>query len=611
MSGEGRWPDRRGGGGEGIEGVGGTGAVGVVGGGGMGDIGGTGGMGAVLRQMRAVAWADLLERLRRYSFLVTLAGTLYFGYLVNAGYVRLTIHGVRGLYNSAWVGSLIAVSVGSLLSLVGFYLVKNTLDHDRRSGVGEILAATSMSRVAYILGKAISNFLLLDAIVALLALAAVVSQLVAREDTHVDAVALLAPIVLLTLPILALAAAAAVLFEAVRWLRGSFGNVLYFALWVTLLSLTAGHAAGGGAGLDPIGLRLVEQSFTQVLPAATAAQGDMALNIGPAERGEAAPPGKAAPGGFPPAPRRSGVRWGGIRWTAALVAQRLAWIGAALAVVLLAALLFSRFDPARDAARRGRGRRKALTPAPGAAVSEDPGAPSDDTVAGHAEGRAPAASAASPAWAARPRAWLDWAPRSRAFNLVLAELRLMLRGRNFWWFAAAIGLWIAGLFVPAGTARAMLLAVAWIWPLPLWSEMGARETLYGMRPLLLAAPLPPMLRSAAIWAAGAGIAALAGSSVALRLAMAGDAPGLLAWTAGCLFIPALALGLGTISGSPRLFEVVYLLLWYIGPMNHVPTLDFTGMTAAGQAAGYPWIYLALSALLFTAAAAARSRQTNR
>ena len=595
--------------------------------------------GGVLRQVRAVAWADLLERLRRYSFLVTLAGTLYFGYLVNAGYVRLTIHGVRGLYNSAWVGSLIAVSVGCLLSLVGFYLVKNTLDHDRRSGVGEILAATSMSRVAYVLGKAISNFLLLDAIVALLALAAVVSQLVAHEDTHVDAVALLAPIVLLTLPILALAAAVAVLFEAVRWLRGSFGNVLYFALWVTFLSLTAGHAAGGGAGLDPIGLRLVEQSFTQMLPAATAAQGDMALNIGPAERGEAAPPGKTAPGGFPLPPRRSGVRWDGIRWTAALVAQRLAWMGAALAVVLLAALLFSRFDPARDAARRGRGRRKALTPlaadgvarealgnargggiavrqtiggpVSAAVFSEDLGAPSEGTVARHAEGGTPAASAAPAAWAARPRAWLDWAPPSRAFNLVLAELRLMLRGRNFWWFAAAAGLWVAGLFVPAGTARAMLLAVAWIWPLPLWSEMGARETLYGMRPLLLAAPLPPMLRSAAIWAAGAAIAALAGSSVALRLAMAGDSPGLLAWTAGCLFIPGLALGLGTVSGSPRLFEVVYLLLWYIGPMNHVPTLDFTGMTAAGQAAGYPWIYLALSALLFTAAAAARSRQTNR
>ncbi len=48
-----------------------------------------GGAGAAMRQVGAVAWADLLERVRRYSFLVTLAGTLYFGYLVNAGYVQL------------------------------------------------------------------------------------------------------------------------------------------------------------------------------------------------------------------------------------------------------------------------------------------------------------------------------------------------------------------------------------------------------------------------------------------------------------------------------------------------------------------------------------------
>ena len=79
----------------------------------------------------------------------------------------------------------------------------------------------------------------------------------------------------------------------------------------------------------------------------------------------------------------------------------------------------------------------------------------------------------------------------------------------------------------------------------------------------------------------------------------------------CLFIPALAFGLGTLSASPRLFEVVYLLLWYIGPMNHVATLDFTGMAPASRAAGYPWTYLAFSTLLFATATAARSRQTNR
>jgi hypothetical protein len=586
-----------------------------------------GGAEAAMRQVGAVAWADLLERMRRYSFLVTLAGTLYFGYLVNAGYVQLIIHGLRGVYNSAWVGTLIAVSVGTFLSLIGFFLVKNTLDHDRRSGVGEILAATPLSNLAYLLGKAISNFLLLGAILALLALAAAVSQLLKGEDTRVDVVALLAPIVFLTLPALALAAATAVLFEAVPGLRSTFGNVVYFAFWISLVTLSVGSS---GNGSDLIGLRLVESSFIRALPAATAPRGDMSLSLGPPERRAAAPATGAEPAtgaGPSPASHSGGVRWDGIRWTAGLVARRLAWVGIALVEVVLGSLLFARFDAARE---RRRGRRKGALRAGGAIPDGASGAPPDgeapDYVAsldGAVRVTAPTAAVAMTANAAsrtaagapapprRRLAGARWAPRSRAFSLVLAEMRLMLRGRSFWWFAVAAGLAIGGLFAPAGTGRAMILAVAWIWPLPLWSELGARESLHGVRPLLLAAPLPPVPRAAAIWVAGATVAALSGAGVAVRLAVEGDARALLAWAVGCLFIPALALGLGSLSGSPRLFEVVYLLLWYIGPMNSVATLDFTGMSAAARAAGYMWIYLALSGLLFAAAAAVTSRQTDR
>jgi hypothetical protein len=202
-------------------------------------------------------------------------------------------------------------------------------------------------------------------------------------------------------------------------------------------------------------------------------------------------------------------------------------------------------------------------------------------------------------------------PAGRAVHLVLAELRLMLRGRSLWWFAGAAGLAIGGALAPSGQARAAVLAVAWLWPLPLWSELGAREALYGTRPLILSAPLPPVLQSAAIWAAGACVAALAGAGVAVRLALAGDAAGLLAWLTGCAFIAALAVALGSLAGSPRLFEVVYLLLWYAGPMNGVAQLDYTGLSPAARAAGMPKLYLALAAALLAVACVARTRQARR
>jgi len=587
-----------------------------------------------LRQLHAIARADLLERLRRFSYLATLAGTLYFAYLVHAGNVRLTIHGQRGVYNSAWIGTLMALSVGSLLSLIGFYLVKNALDGDRRTGVGEILAATPLSRPAYVMGKALSNFLLLASILVLCAVAAAITQLLAREEARLDLVALLLPMAALAAPPVAMAAAMAVLFEAVAWLRGSLGNVIFFFLWIGGLSMAA-----IGPGVDPLGFRLVEGSFARQLPApvgaAAAPLGGISLNIGPAGADEGAGPGtqtgaamaataataaKGAGGGpgspaarAPRPPLRSGIRWRGIDWTAAVVARRFAWLAIPFAIALLAALPFSRFDPAREGGRRARpGRRATATPLadpdpePAGGSPATPGPP-EASVAGSGVGTDAAHGEPGAGLDRRRSARHERAPRYRAFGLAMAELRLMLRGRGFWWYAAAAGLWIGGVAAPAGQARATLLALAWIWPLPLWSEMGAREARYGTRPLLLAAPMPPGLQAAASWAAGIGVTALAGSGAGLRLALAGDARGCGAWLAGCLFIPALALALGTLSGSPRLFEVVYLLLWYAGPMNGVAALDYTGATAAARAAAFGWTYPALAAALFTVAWTARAR----
>jgi len=282
------------------------------------------------------------------------------------------------------------------------------------------------------------------------------------------------------------------------------------------------------------------------------------------------------------------VRWNGVEWSAAALAGRLAWLAAALAVALLAAVPFSRFDPACEAGWRQRG---APLPHPAIVGTGEVADVTDITVAvDHSVARAAGGSAASGRRGRRPSPrepprdgwpgpWPDSGTGetreacrlSRAARLVAAELRLMLARPRSRWCSPAPPPWFrAGLAAPAGEARAALLALAWIWPLPLWSELGAREAQHGTAPLILSSPLPPILQSAAIWAAGAGVAALAGSGVALRLALsgdAGDAGSLAAWTVGCLFIPALAFALGTLSGSPRLFEVVYLLLWYAGPMK--------------------------------------------
>ena len=87
-----------------------------------------------------------------------------------------------------------------------------------------------------------------------------------------------------------------------------------------------------------------------------------------------------------------------------------------------------------------------------------------------------------------------------------------------------------------------------------------------------------------------------------------DLAGVGAWLVGALFIPTFALALGVWSGNSKLFEILYLVIWYIGPMNHVPALDYLGSTEAGLAQGMPLVFLAVTALFAAAAVAGRNRQ---
>ncbi len=72
--------------------------------------------------------------------------------------------------------------------------------------------------------KFLSNFLVLASMLGVLAVTALCLQLVRGEDRGVDPVALFQPFLVMALPLLALTAAAALLFETVPVLRGGLGQ---------------------------------------------------------------------------------------------------------------------------------------------------------------------------------------------------------------------------------------------------------------------------------------------------------------------------------------------------------------------------------------------------
>lgn len=487
--------------------------------------------------------ADFLERVRRYSFLLTLAAALYLAYGVAAEKVWVVVgNGYRGVYNSAWIGMLMTVCCTTFLSLVGFYVVKNSLQRDADTRVGRILAATPMRKEFYTLAKTLSNFSVLACMVLVLMLAALAMQFLRPEARPISLWKLWSPFLLIALPAMFLTASLALLFETLPILRGGAGNVLYFFFW------TAGLAVGVEAGVDdPTGLQLLYRSTRAALKAAdptTPEKFNFSLTIG----------GQQAVRTFP---------WNGIDWTAHVLLVRLLWMAIPAGIALLASGFFHRFDPAREWTRV-----KTLKPM---AATASPEAVAQNAHASRVE---------------RFPAYLSPLPRTPAQSafarLVAAELRLMLKGKRWWWYAVAAGLFIACLALPPDAARSGVLLAAWIWPILLWSPMGSLEARHNTQSLIFSSTRALPRQLPAVWLAGVVVAILTGGGVGLRLLLSADVHGLAAWLAGALFIPSMALALGVWSDSSKAFEALYTVWWYMGPLHHIPGLDFIGASAASS-----------------------------
>ncbi len=548
----------------------------------------------VLNVLYHLALADFYERARQYRFLLTLAAVILMGVLVNNGsfffclqpgdFSRLAF---RGEYNSAWVGTMIVLVTNTFLGLFGFYLVSDCIARDIRTGVGQIIATTPVRRATYLVGKWISNFAVLAVLELILAGAAAVMVLL-RQEAALELGALLMPFLAAALPYMALIAALSVVFETVPGLRGALGNAIYFFLWLGVIVASMLIPIDFPFLKDPMGFGIFRPSL---YAAALAAYPNDTI-FGMSVMGD---PGRQ----FRIFP------WPGPEWVAGLATQQWLWAVLGLGLILLSAAWFARFDPARE--RHSRAREGHSRAREGHSRARE-GQLAARSKPGEASGGAEPA-AASPA-----------GPRIRVPNFALpslsplisklavnpflgilfAELRLLLNGRRWWWWLVIAGLNLAILGNLPAELKPFLLPFAWLWPLPIWSEMGNRERKNNTSQMVFSSARPVLRQLPAAWLAGVFATALFSIANAVALLSNGDLLALAGWLGAIIFIPTLALALGVISSGNRVFEVVYLIWWYVGPFQRTAGFDFT--------AGTPQIYLLAAAGLLLLAAYWRGRQ---
>lgn len=496
--------------------------------------------------LAAVSMADFRDRTRRPAFLVTVFGSITLGYVAippaSATYAMVKVGTFRGMYDSAYIGMMLAM-IGSLwLPLFGFYVIRSSIARDISTGVGETLAASPLRTPMYLLGKYLSNLMVLAAMATALAFTAPVMQLLRSESTSLDMTALWFPIVLFCLPVLTVAAAAAIVFETIPFLRGGTGNILWFFVYPSMFL----------AGI-PLIYGTITAGFQADLVAQHPGMNDE-ISIG-----LTAEPG--ALGQF---------TWSGMDVAPTFVAASVGLIAASTLVAVMPSFWFTRFDPSRLQTPLSR------TSAQRTSVTTEP--------------------SVTPAFSRTVRG-LSPAERGHAFlGLLIGEVRIHLGSVSRWWWLTLAIVTIAALAVPTDRVGTALL-FAWLLPVLLWSRLGTVTYEHVVDPLVECG-VSARARLLAEWCAGALIATIAGVGPLVKMLLTMDMTGVAAWVAGAALIPALALLIGSIGRGARAFQAVYLVIWY-AVLNGVAAVDVMAVlrTDGSLSGPSPLFVLGISAVL--------------
>ena len=498
----------------------------------------------------ALLLADLRQRMRSGRFWFVALAIVVAGWWclppLEAGYMVIAVgdhH--RGFYSSAWIGMVLAM-MSLLWGLVGFYLVRGTVQRDFETRVWQLLGTTSMRRGAYLLAKWASHVAVMGGLLGATLAVGLVAQWVRAEDRHIDLWELVKPSLFIALPTLAFSAMLAIWFDVIPLLRRTAGNVAFFLVWIALL--TAGpagiahdrHARAAGAEAP------VQQPWTSDLPAMRLMQWSIEHQVADGLPDKTRLEGFCAGCGAVTAPAARFV-WTTWEVRPAVLWGRVLWLAAAIAGVLLAVPLLD-WAAARVAppARSG-------------------------------SGRAPR----SLRWL---RALLQPLQGTATGALVAAEIFVVLRLRPLGWWAAWPPLWGVQLFGPRH-AVALAMLGGWTLLLDVFSRSGLRDRDYGTQDLVATAPGAHRRLLLARLLAGIGLAAIAAAPGLLHEFPAHPAM----CVAACVIAASIVLwgqASAALTRSNRPFELVFIAAAYATTQG-APWLD-----AAARGDGVMLVHLA-------------------
>jgi hypothetical protein len=486
-----------------------------------------------MNNFRSIIKADYLQRTRSNIFLATLMVSIYVAYSfvpsADAAYATVRIGNFVGFSNAAWIGHVTAIMASTFMWFIGFYIINNGIRRDEESGVGQIIAATSISNFFYLLAKSLSSFMVLLTITIIIVLMALGLVIVRGSEYHFDVLQFILPFLYATIPSLFFLSALAVFFEIVFGKRTNLSNISFFFLfsailvyifeftnplvqWVDVLGVK--HLLTEIAGIVNGGISDIHQDFS------------VGYNFGSKRE-------------------LHYFLFEGTNFNLSYLACRLFWVAMAFVLLWISSKMFRRFDTKTFSLPSLKSQNhipdKQASPPGDITLSSLPKVSSDFNIA----------------------------------PLIKAEIIMLLRKGPLWFWLINLGLFISLFFIPLSKAHWIALPIVWFLQINRWADIATKEKYYGTSNFVYASSKPLGRLMTAQILAGTITALAFAFPVLLRYSLAGEFEFIPGIVLGAMILIGFSICSGILTGGKRLFEIFFFMLTY-AVIENVPQADYFG-----------------------------------
>lgn len=455
--------------------------------------------------------ADILERTRRFSFLIICTFSLFLAFFsvpnVKAPLVSVCME--PNLFhqgsNPSWLPITIALCGGILFPMIGLSFVKNNINADRNNGLLYTMQAMCMKKSNYIIGKFLSNLLILTVMWLLVIGGAALMLPFQFPNQPLDIYDFISPFIGMY-PGIIFTAAFAVVLESVPFISGKAGNTV--GLTALFMMFLINYSASDSNNpllriFDFCNYRWIMDSINDV--------------VIPITGHEVQETGILVPGGmFADSKGGQELLFHGLSWSSQYFADKIILIAVSMALILFSVLLLETTERKKNILS-GNMRQK------------------------------------------------EKAGRKNIYctNQFILEYRIILKSLPKGCFVLNAGLWIYSIFAPLQYVQGYLWIIMLIFSVALFSQMGCREYENNLTDYFITIKFSLVRQMLYSCLCGMITMLILSAPVIIRCLIEQNFLHSFCYIAFSLFIPSLACFSGEYSKSQRTFETIYLLLCFL------------------------------------------------